>query len=160
MSITTVLLVRHGQTDAIGRYLAGTAEGTPLNATGQAQARRLAERLGHLRLSAVFSSPLLRSRDTAAPVADARGVPVQIVEQLTEVGFGEWTGRSFQSLEEDSEWRRFNTIRTLVRPPGGELMLDVQRRAVSALLDLAASNESATILVVSHGDVIRAALMF
>jgi probable phosphoglycerate mutase len=158
--VTRLLLIRHGQTDAVDRYLAGTAAGVPLNETGRAQAERLAVLLRQVPLSAVASSPLTRTRETAAPIAESHGLDVQVVPRLTEFDVGQWTGRTFRELEPDPEWRRFNAVRSIVRPPGGELMIEVQQRAVSALFDLAAEHSEQTIAVVSHADVIRAALMF
>ena len=158
--MTTLLLIRHGQTDAINHYVAGTAEGTPLNADGRAQAARLAARLGDRPITAIVSSPLTRTRETAAAVAEPHGLPVDIAAGLTEFEFGEWTGRTFGDLDADPRWQRFNCARSLTAAPGGELMLDVQRRAVAELIGIAAKYPDATVAVVSHGDVIRAALMY
>jgi len=158
--VTTVLLIRHGQTDAVDRYIAGTAEGTPLNAEGRQQVERLAANLRDVPLAAIAASPLTRTRETAEPIARSQGLHTRIVAGLAEFEFGEWTGAPFRDIDADPRWRRFNSVRSLVSPPGGELMLQVQQRAVSALLDLAANFPDAHLAVVSHGDVIRAALMF
>jgi probable phosphoglycerate mutase len=158
--MTTFFLLRHGLTDAIGNVLSGTAPGTPLNEAGRLQVRRLVERLQHVPFAAVISSPVMRARQTADPIAESHRLPVREVAAFAEYEVGGWTGRSFRDLDNDPEWRRFNAVRSLVRPPGGELMSDVQQRAVSALLDLAEKHPAATLAVVSHGDVIRAALTF
>ena len=79
---------------------------------------------------------------------------------LAEFEFGEWTGRRFGDLDADPRWQWFNRVRSVTRAPGGELMLEVQQRAVSALLGVAVTFPNACIAAVSHGDVIRAALMF
>jgi len=155
-----MLLIRHGQTDAIDNYIAGTAEGTPLNSAGRRQAQRLGETLRDLPVAAVVSSPLTRTRETADAIARPHRLAVELVPTLGEFEFGLWTGRRFDDLDADPCWRRFNVVRSVTRPPGGELMLDVQRRAVSTLLDLAHSHSDACIVAVSHGDVIRAALMY
>jgi probable phosphoglycerate mutase len=160
MEKTRFLLVRHGLTDAIGRYLSGTAEGTALNATGKAQVERLVECLRPVRLAAVVSSPLERTRQTAEPIAASHGLPVRIEPAFVEYEVGSWTGRPFPELDRDPAWPRFNSTRSLVRPPGGELMAEVQLRAVNALLDLAVPHRGTTVAVVSHGDVIRAVLMY
>src|SRR4051812_35397627 len=103
-----MLLVRHGQTDAINRYIAGTADGTPLNGDGRLQAERLAAALRDVPLAAVVSSPLLRTRETAAPIARAHGLDVEIVPAFGEFEFGAWTGRPFSDLDPDPAWQRFN----------------------------------------------------
>jgi probable phosphoglycerate mutase len=158
--VTTILLIRHGQTDAIDRYIAGTADGTPLNAAGRLQVERLAGYLRNAPLAAVVSSPLTRALETAEPIARSHGVEIQPAAAFAEFEVGRWTGRRFQELDADPEWQQFNAIRSLVRAPGGELMIEVQHRAVSALLDLAGAFPDASVAVVSHGDVIRAAVMY
>jgi broad specificity phosphatase PhoE len=158
--VTTFLLVRHGQTEAIDHYVAGTAEGTPLNRTGRLQAERLVETLRGVPLAAVACSPLTRTRETAEPIARAHGLDLEVLDRLGEFEFGAWTGRRFHELDSDPRWRQFNALRSLTRAPDGELMLDVQRRVVAMLLDMADARPNAHVVVVSHGDVIRAALMY
>ena len=159
-STTTFLLIRHGMTDAVGRVMMGRSPGVHLNAAGRAQAERLAERLRDVRFTAIVSSPLERTRDTAAAIAAPHGLAVEPVDGLLEYEVGEWTGSAFRDLDRDPGWRRFNGVRSITRPPGGELMIDVQQRAVTALLDLRERHPSGTIAAVSHGDVIRAILLF
>jgi len=158
--MTRILLVRHGQTDAIDHYLPGTASGTPLNAMGHGQVRHLADQLARMPLTAVVSSPLTRTRETAEAIAAPHGLNVQISPAFMEFEIGEWTGRQYRELDQDAGWRRFNATRSMVRPPGGELMIEVQARAIAALLDLARRHPDGTIAIVSHGDVIRSMLMY
>jgi broad specificity phosphatase PhoE len=158
--VTTFLLIRHGLTDAVDHVLTGTQSGVHLNAAGRAQIARLAERLRHVPLTAVVSSPLERALETAAPIASVHQIDVETVVSLTEFEVGEWAGRTFASLDGTAEWQRFNAVRSATRPPGGELMLDVQRRGVSTLLDLHTRYASGNIAVVSHGDVIRGMLLY
>jgi broad specificity phosphatase PhoE len=158
--MTRLLLIRHARTAAVDRFLSGTAPGVPLDETGHAQLQQLVAALGRVSLTAVASSPLTRTRETAEPIAASHGLTVECVPDLIEMDVGLWTGRTFADLESDAEWRRFNASRSLVRPPEGELMIDVQRRAVSALFEIAAAHDGGTVAVVSHADVIRAALMF
>ena len=159
--MTTFYLVRHGMTDGVGHYLAGTsATGTPVNAVGQRQVERLAQLFRNEALSAVVSSPLIRTRQTAEAIARECGLAVQFASAFLEVEAGEWTGATVDELERNPEWKRYNTVRSLVRPPGGELMIDVQQRSVAAILDLASAHPDGRIVVVSHGDVIRSLLMY
>ena len=155
---TTVLLVRHGSNDYVGRALAGRSLGVHLNAAGRVEAGRLARRLAPLPIAAVYSSPLERAVETAAPLAVARSLDPRLVEAAAEIDFGEWTGRTIAELEADPLWRRFNTERSTTRPPGGELMAEAQARMVGAVEDLRAAHPGETIALVSHADVIRAAL--
>jgi probable phosphomutase (TIGR03848 family) len=158
--MTTFLLIRHGLCDSVGRAIAGRAPGVHLNHTGQAQAEALAHRLAGIPIAAVYSSPLERARETATPLAKRQGKSVAIVPELNELDFGDWTGRTLAELDQADGWREFNAFRSGTRIPGGELMSDVQSRAVGALERLARWHGDATVAAVSHGDVIRAMLTY
>jgi probable phosphoglycerate mutase len=156
--MTTVYLIRHGRTDAIGHRL--SLPELDLTDSGRAQVQRLAGLLRDVPLDAVLTSPLPRARQTAEPIARAHRLEVESVPALTEVEFGVWSGATFAALAPDKQWRRFNLVRSITRPEGGELMLAVQYRAVTALLDIHGRYPAGTVAVVSHGDVIRAALLY
>lgn len=159
--MSLLLLVRHATTDAVGRVLAGRAGGHSLNAAGMREARRLAERLAAEPVRAVYASPLERTMETAAAVAEPHGLTVQALPGVQEIDFGEWTERSFEELEQDGRWREWNERRGGASAPGGESMRNVQVRAVSALVEVvgpAAALSGGAAVVVSHADVIRAML--
>jgi probable phosphomutase (TIGR03848 family) len=153
--MTTLLLVRHAHTDAAGKRLTGRAPGVHLNEQGRRQAERLVERLDGVRIDTIVSSPLERCRETAAPLAKARGHAVDVKRAWIEVGYGEWTGRSISQLRRTKLWRRVMFAPSNVRFPGGESLLEVQVRAVDATLDIAARHARGTVVVFSHADVIR-----
>ena len=153
--MATLLLVRHGHTDAAGKRLTGRAAGVHLNETGRQQAERLVGRLDGIRVDHIVSSPLERCRETAAPLAESRGRRVDVRRAWIEVGYGEWTGRSITQLRRTKLWRRVMITPSNVRFPGGESLLEVQARAVDAAIDLAAEHPRGTVVVVSHADVIR-----
>jgi probable phosphoglycerate mutase len=155
--MTTIYLIRHAHTDAVGQYLAEAA--LDLNDQGRTQVAQLVERLRRVPFDAVVSSPLSRTRQTAQPIADDHGLEVTLVPELTEFEFGAWSGSTFVGLGGDERWRRFNLVRSITRPDGGELMLAVQLRAVTTILALRERYPFGTVAVVSHGDVIRAALL-
>ena len=142
--MTTLLLVRHGHTDAAGKRLTGRAPGVHLNELGRRQAERLVERLDGVRIDAIVSSPLERCRETAAPLAKARGRAVDVGRAWIEVGYGEWTGRSISQLRRTKLWRRVMSAPSNVRFPGGESLLEVQVRAVDATFDIAARHARGT----------------
>lgn len=158
--MTTFLLIRHGETDAVGREIMGWRTGWHLNANGRAQAKRLADRLARRRLEAIYTSPLERAVETAALVGAPHGLEPRPDADLAEVRFGEWEGSRFADLEGREAWRRYNQFRSGVRPPGGELLVEVQTRMVRKLGSLAAAHPAGEIAVVSHGDALRAALAF
>jgi len=157
---TRLLLIRHANTDAVRRYHSGRAPGLHLNAEGRAQAERLTAALHSVRLDAIVSSPLERTRETAEPIARDQHLEVLIEPAFIEVETGAWTGVSFADLAPSDEWRRYNTARAITRPPGGELLIEVQGRAVDALLDWQARYPSGIVAIVSHGDVIRSTLQY
>lgn len=156
--MTRFLLVRHATTEMVGRALSGRTPGVHLDQPGRAQAMRLAERLRPEKIAAIYSSPLERAVETAEPVAAASKLTIQRMDALAELDFGQWTGRTFASLDSDPHWGRFNTYRSTTPAPGGEWMLQVQFRFVAALQSLCEKHAGETVLVVSHADAIRAAL--
>jgi broad specificity phosphatase PhoE len=157
---TTVFLVRHGQTEWIGTGIAGRLPDVHLNALGRAQASGLAERMQHLPLRAIYSSPLERALETAAPLAGVLGLEVRLCPEAVELDFGEWVGQPIAGLGADPRWRAFNSFRSLSPAPGGELMLDVQTRIVAGLAQIRAAHPGEAIAVFSHGDVIRSAVAY
>jgi len=156
--MTLVVLVRHAVTEATGRRLSGSTPGIHLSPEGQAQAGKLAERLAPLRLDAVYTSPLERCMETARAVAQPRRLLVRPVPELEEVGYGRWTGRSFAQLTRTALWKKIQQSPSSVRFPGGETLVEAQRRAVAALEMLSARHPNGTVAAVSHADLIRLAL--
>jgi len=97
--------------------------------------------------------------ETAAPLAAARGLAVQSRQGLIEIDFGRWTGKKLTELTDDPEWKKFNVLRSVTRAPGGDLMLDVQRRMTDELQAIHAEYPEGTVAVFSHQDTIKAALL-
>jgi broad specificity phosphatase PhoE len=156
---TTALLIRHAHTDAIGNSLSGRLPDIGLSNAGCAQVERLRTNLRGP-LAAVYSSPLERALRTAAPLAADRRMQVLINEELNEIDFGAWTGMTFADLEPLAEWREFNSRRSTATVPGGERAVDVQGRILAFLGRTAALVAGGTFAVVSHCDVIRAAVLY
>jgi probable phosphomutase (TIGR03848 family) len=159
--MTTVLLVRHGLTDAnTGGVLAGWTPGVHLSETGREQAAALAERLASLPVNAIVSSPLERCQETAAAIAaDRHTLSVETDERLGECKYGEWQGKELKVLAKDPLWKVVQAHPSAVRFPGGESMPEMQTRAVEAIrAHNIALGDDATWIAVSHGDVIKAIL--
>jgi broad specificity phosphatase PhoE len=131
--MTTLLLIRHGETDAVGKSIMGWQPGWRLNQKGREQVEKLNLRLANLPIRAIYTSPLERAIETAMPIASQHGISVQRLEDLGEMQFGQWEGVNLNQLEEREQWRRFNTFRSGVRPPGGELMVETQARMIRRL---------------------------
>jgi len=158
MTVTFVLL-RHAAHDNVGGFLAGRMPGVILGEAGRAQADRLARRLRPERIDAVLASPRERAQQTAQAVASARGLAVETAAELDEIDFGHWSGQGFEVLQQDPLWQRWNAVRSLIRTPGGETMLDVQRRVLGLMERLAGQQDGRCLALVSHADVIKAAVL-
>jgi probable phosphoglycerate mutase len=134
--------------------------GVQLGAPGRSQAQHLADYLANEEIISVQTSPLERAQETAEPIATRIGQPKQICEAISEIDFGHWSGMSFSALSSDPNWHAWNNARGVNRPPNGETMLEVQVRIISAMEELRRIYSNKTVVIVSHGDVIKAALLY
>lgn len=154
-----MILVRHGQTPTTGSVLPGRAAGLHLAEAGTAQAEAVAERLGQLdRVDAIYTSPLERTRETAKPIARARGLRARVERGLLECDFGEWTGRSLKELGKLAEWTTVQRYPSGFRFPGGESFSEMQARITGALARLVERHRGGVVVAVSHADPIKAAV--
>jgi len=156
---TLVLMVRHGQTPTTGKLLPGRAPGLHLADAGIEQARRAAERIAALpRIDAIYSSPLERARETAAPIAVATGTKVTVDKGLLECDFGDWTGAELRKLMKLPEWNTVQRAPSTFTFPNGESFTAMQTRMVSTLDRLRSKHPGGVIVCVSHADPIKAAV--
>jgi len=153
-----LVLVRHAPTTETGKTLYGRLPGHPLSETGTRMAAELAERLGSVKLAAIYSSPLERAQQTAEAIARRQRKQVLTSDGLTEVDYGTWAGRSLRSLYKLNAWRTVVTTPSRVRFPDGESLLEAQTRMVRTCQDLASRHRNQAIVAVSHADTIKAAL--
>lgn len=159
---TLVVLVRHGATATTGRELPGRASGLHLSDVGQQQAKVAADRIAALqddkrKVAAVYASPLERTRETAAPIADALGLEVKVEKGLLELDMGEWTGMTIAAASKKPEWKTIQRYPSSFRFPGGESFLEMQARMVETLGRLRAEHPGEVVVAVSHADPIRVA---
>ena len=149
-----LIIVRHGRTEAnaSGRLL-GRLD-IPLDELGQRQAAQLAASLLATtdRIDRVVSSPLQRTRQTAAGL----GLPVDVDERFVEVDYGEYDGLEMAAVGAEV-WRQWRTDRAF-RPPGGETFDEVDARVWAACEDLVADAAEGDVVVVSHVSPIKAAV--
>ena len=154
---TLVLFVRHGTTPTTGAVLPGRAKGLHLAERGVEQATAVASRIGELnKVSAVYASPLERTRETAAPIARATGNRVRTDRSLLECDFGSWTGAKLSDLRKRKEWVTVQQAPSRFRVPGGESFPEMQVRIASGVDRLVANHPGQTIVAVSHADPIKA----
>ncbi len=156
---TYLLLVRHGENEWVtsGR-LAGRSPGVHLNEKGQAQAQALVGLLAGQPIRAIYSSPLERCLETAQPLASALELPVCEDAGIIEVDYGDWTAAELKELNKQPAWQLVQHYPSLFRFPGGETLREVQQRVVGTVERLAAAHPNQTIVLFSHGDVIRTIL--
>ena len=156
---TLVLFVRHGQTPTTGKTLPGRAPGLHLSADGIAQAKVAAERIGAIKkVSAIYASPLERTRETAAPIAKALNLKVKANSGLLECDFGTWTGKQLDKLRKLPEWETVQRSPSTFRFPKGESFTEMQNRIVNAVDTICKNHPGQTVVCVSHADPIKAAL--
>jgi len=152
-----LLLIRHGQaTFNVEHRLPGQLPDIPLTEEGRRQAQRTGEALAGLPISLILSSPLERARETAAQIAQARDIPIQLDPDLMDTDVGKWAGMNYNELSKnDSEWQRY-VRNMLAAPPGVETGLDVQTRAVRATERARRSpDQGEYVALVAHADVIK-----
>jgi broad specificity phosphatase PhoE len=159
--MTTFYLIRHAERIGDQQQLVARTEGVRLTPAGEAHAAHLARHLADAPIRQVFSSPLERTRATAAPLAKAKGVAVELSSAIGEIDAGEFTGRTFPDLDANEErWRQFNHFRSGTRLPGGETSLEVQSRFVGEMLRLRATFPDDAIAMFSHADPIKIAVAY
>jgi broad specificity phosphatase PhoE len=156
---TTISLVRHGVYALLGQVLVGRAIDVSLNRVGQLQAQALAAHFSALGVNSIWSSPRVRTRQTAGPIAERLGLSLEIDSALDEVDCGAWGGCSFAELHKDPSWHCWNRTRGSACTPGGESMSEVQHRILGHLRRLCSRHPHERALIVSHADVIRAAIL-
>ncbi len=154
--MTQIFLIRHGHNDWADKKLAGWTPGVHLNAAGRQQAEALVERLAPIKLHAIYSSPLERTLETAAPLARDRNLKVNRLHDLGEVDYGDWQGKSLRQLSKKKEWAVVQMAPSAMRFPNGESLREMQSRAIGGIERIAAAHPKGTVAVFSHGDVIKA----
>jgi len=153
-TVTTIYLVRHGETDwnADGRCQ-GTTD-VPMNAVGVAQVQALAQELAHVAFDAAYTSPLARTRETATAILRRQRLRAMPVPELIELSYGALQGTtsaswdpSFATAWRDDPWS--------VAFPGGESLAMVRERAVPVLQRIVAMHSGETVLISGHGHLNR-----
>ncbi|MFP3914484.1 MAG: MSMEG_4193 family putative phosphomutase [Actinomycetota bacterium] len=151
-----LLLIRHAPTPETGTRLTGRLPGVSLDERGREIASHTAAHLSDLKLAAVYASPIERTWETAEIVAAPHQLEPLAEEDLLEVDYGRWSGRTLKSLSRLKSWWTVQVTPSRVTFPEGESLAAAQRRAVAACERLAARHGNRTIALVSHSDVIKA----
>lgn len=157
-----IFMVRHGQTVwNVDKRFRGTVD-VPLNEKGRKDALRVAERLADVGLEAVYTSPLSRAREVAAPIAGEAGLGViSDHEGLLNLDYGDWHGLTKEecATRDPQAWRLYRERPERARCPGGEALADAADRVTAALVDLARRHPRGVVAAVSHGVMVRLAAL-
>lgn len=153
-----LLLIRHAPTPETGKKLTGRLPGVSLDEAGRQVAQRTADRLADLRLDAVYASPIERTWETAQIVAAPHRLTPVTEEGLLEVDYGRWSGRTLASLSKLKAWWTVQVTPSRMTFPDGENLADAQRRIVATCERLADQHPKGTVALVSHSDIIKAAV--
>jgi probable phosphoglycerate mutase len=157
-----LLLIRHGENDYTKTHkLAGRLPRVHLNEQGQKQAQALAEALQNLPIKAIYSSPLERAMETAAPIAKSVGLAVQKEKGLLETNVGNWQGKSLKRLYLYKHWKVVQRAPSRAKFPNGETFYECQNRIVSAIDGiLSKHNQKDIVACVFHADPIKLAVAY
>jgi broad specificity phosphatase PhoE len=158
--VTQILIVRHGETDwNRDRRFQGHAD-PPLNDAGREQARALADELARERIDFVYTSDLVRARETAEIVATRLGADVVALSELREIDVGEWEGLTWPQIEERFPEGALTWHQHGCGWKSGETYDQLGDRVIAALRRIAADHPAQTVLVIGHGGTVRATRAF
>jgi probable phosphomutase (TIGR03848 family) len=157
--MTTILLIRHGENNMVGKRLAGRLPNVHLNERGKQQAQQISEALCKAPIKAIYSSPLERAVETAEPLAKALGLPINLAPGVIELAYGDWQGKTLKQLNRYKLWKVVQEKPSEMRFPNGESFIEVQTRVVEEIQRIAAAHEEPDVVACfSHGDIIRLAV--
>ena len=154
----TLFLIRHAETDSTNISIVGNQPGIPLNRRGREQVAELMWRFRTIPLAAIYTSPLERAVETAQPIANQHKLELRRTGNLAEHGIGAWEGGRISDLEERKDWREFHLFRSMLRPPGGETLVEVQARMLRQFECIRQEHDGGAVAVVSHAEPIRGIL--
>lgn len=157
MTVTRLLLVRHGATMATEEDRFSGSSGAELSDEGRRQAARLGERLANHNITAVYSSPLSRALETARIIAGHCGIEPVTRDGLKEIGHGHWEGMKREDVERQfaAEYAAWEGDPFTFAPEGGESGVAVLARALPVIREIVASHPGGQLLVVSHKATLR-----
>lgn len=157
--MTRFLLIRHGLSEAnIEGILAGQKIDSPLTSRGHQQARQLSKSLSELKITTLVSSPMLRCRQTLEPLRILLGKRIHLDESFVEMDYGLWSGMRLKKLRQEQLWKTIQKQPSKVTFPEGESFQSAQRRVSRGMRQLSQRYPNGTVIIASHGDIIKMAL--
>ena len=156
--MTTFLLLRHAHSVANkAGILAGQLEGIGLSKDGIAQVNKLTSSFENLKIDRIISSPMQRCLETVEGIARSKRKRISIDERLIEMNYGSWSGKKLSKLSRMKEWKVIQTKPSAFRFPQGESFKELEERIESLLKDLSRKYPKETILIITHGDIVKIA---
>lgn len=152
--MTIIVCVRHGDCEPIGKYIAGRSAGIYLNDNWRQQVTQLAAYFKTFKISGVYSSPLERACETASIICEYIDVKYEVIQELNEINYGDWTGKTFDELSKISLWRDYNNKKGLQRIPGGEMLIEIENR-MAYFVEILRKKIDGIVILVSHADPIK-----
>lgn len=161
MQRTRIYLVRHGQIEGYQQKRYNGQRNVPLTELGKEQSERISARLEDIALEAIYSSDLDRSRYCARLIADGHDLVLFLEDELREINFGEWEGRTWVELQEayPHEWQSRLQDLTNYQVPGGESLQDAADRIRPAIRRILEKHPNGDVALVAHGGVNRIVLL-
>jgi len=150
--MTSIYLVRHGQTAWNKEEIFRGRTDVPLDETGLKQAELAGGYFKGIKIHGIYSSPLARAWETAQKIAHFHNLKVQPLQGILDMSFGKWEGQSHQDIQKNDKeaYRMWKEEPHLVRLPGGESLDDVRVRAMAALEEVIRNHSGKTLVLVSH----------
>ncbi len=150
--MTSIYLVRHGQTAWNKEEIFRGRTDVPLDETGLRQAELAGEYFKGMEIHAIYSSPLSRALETAQKIAQSHNIKVQPLQGILDMSFGRWEGQSHLDIQKNDReiYRQWREEPHLVRLPSGESLDDVRVRAMAALEEVIRNHPGKTLILVSH----------
>jgi probable phosphoglycerate mutase len=156
--MTTFLLLRHAHSVANkAGILAGQLEGIGLSKDGIAQVNKLTSSFENLKIDRIISSPMQRCLETVEGIARSKRKRISTDERLIEMNYGSWSGKKLSKLSRMKEWKVIQTKPSAFRFPQGESFKELEERIESLLKDLSRKYPKETILIITHGDIVKIA---
>ena len=154
-----IIFLRHGQAkNNVDKILAGRTEGVPLTETGISQAQHAAELLTHMKIGAIYSSPIQRAKHTAEIVGEKNSIDVTIDDRLIELDMGKFTGKSYSEIisERGNVFEKFYNGDLEIAHNGVETFDQVKKRVKSIVDHVIEKHEDQNVVLVTHMDPIKA----
>lgn len=147
-----IILIRHGETDWNKEEIFRGRIDVKLNDMGIKQAEETGRALAEIKIQAVYTSPLIRAKDTARKIVEFQKVPLYLEESFIDIHFGVWQGVSLREVQRlyKQDYETWKNAPHMLKFTGGESLEEVSQRSMKALRHLVTDNEDVTYAIVTH----------